>query len=389
MSTNDKGRLAFAGWRDADRLQRLNDVIMVFTLPLVYATAFRDFLALPIRLRWLVIGIILVEVAALVFHRKYPVAVLAVVACCEALMVFHLPDTSYLGMFLAVYAAAAWSTGRGRSASLLIIGLSVIWVWSRSWERGDTGIPVLVGVMLVAGLMWFTGLYEASQRGRIETLEQEREVAEQQAAERERAKLARELHDILNHSVTAMVLDARAAGETGTDQEARAALERIATTGRNSLSELRRLLGVLRAGPDGDRPQEIVPPPTVDQLETLIGGLPALGPKVELRREGSVRMADASIELAAYRVVQESLTNVTRHAGAVPTTVRLTYLPDSLEIAVHNVAPEARPARTHPPGMGLVGLHERVALLGGQLHAGPDSDGGFTVGAVLPLRGAG
>lgn len=135
----------------------------------------------------------------------------------------------------------------------------------------------------------------------------------------------------------------------------------------------------------GGTPDELRPPPTLDQIEELVALIPEGGPRVTLERQGQVRPADTSIELAAYRVVQESLTNVAKHAGEVDTGVRLTYLPDSLEIEVHNALPGARRRRS-TPGTGLVGMRERVELLGGTLHAGTNDDGGFTVYATLPLR---
>jgi signal transduction histidine kinase len=118
----------------------------------------------------------------------------------------------------------------------------------------------------------------------------------------------------------------------------------------------------------------------------LVAQIPAGGPVVTVERHGVVRPGDTSIELAAYRVVQESLTNVAKHAGAVPATVRLTYLADSLEIEVTNELPRSTRRRAVVHGTGLVGLRERVELLGGSLHAGTSEAGGFTVYATLPLR---
>ncbi|SPL88722.1 two-component system sensor kinase [[Actinomadura] parvosata subsp. kistnae] len=254
------------------------------------------------------------------------------------------------------------------------------------------GDPVRVVAVYAAAAALFVGFcavgrVDARQRDRIaelqarsRLLEVERAEAERRAAERERALLARELHDILNHSVTTMVVDAEAGADTGDDMER--TLRRVARTGRESLAELRRLLGVLREPPGHD---PLAPPPRLDQLDALLAAVPPGGPRVSLERRGEVRPADGSIELAAYRVVQEALTNAARHAGPVEVKVVLDYAPSRLSIQVTNPVSDVPGTIGNGAGVGLVGMRERVELLGGTVHAGRAGDV-FEVRATLPLR---
>jgi signal transduction histidine kinase len=254
-------------------------------------------------------------------------------------------------------------------------------------ERAGSVLPGMVALAAMVVGFWAVGRLGAWQRHRLgeldaksRRLERERELA----VERERALLARELHDILNHSVTAMVLDAEAVAETGTPEEARTALYRMAAGGRRSLAELRRLLGVLRNVPGHD---PLVVPAGLDQIETLVRSMPEGGSTIRLRQRGPVRPVDASVAQAAYRVVQESLTNVVKHAGPVSAAVTLAYGPATLTVRVTNTA-GTRPAGAVPGnGLGLVGMRERVKLVCGSLRAGPCPDGGFAVEAVLPAGG--
>nr|WP_225953387.1 histidine kinase [Kibdelosporangium phytohabitans] len=221
---------------------------------------------------------------------------------------------------------------------------------------------------------WLSGRLGARQRGRIRELEADRA----EVVRRERALLARELHDILNHSVTAMVLDATAAAETGTD--VRETLDRVARTGRDSLAELRRLLGVLRASSADGGHDPLVVPPGLAQIDALVSATPL---DVTVVRHGDPGRLDASIEHAAYRVVQEALTNVVKHAGPVATVVSLAFAADQLTVSVVNERPVT--AGNPGSGLGLVGMRERVLLVGGMLQVTPRPDG-FEVRAVLPSR---
>ncbi|MFB4278281.1 sensor histidine kinase [Nonomuraea sp. MTCD27] len=327
---------------------------------------------------------------ALMWSRRFPLTVLGVVIGLEvALALMKMPVL--VAPLVAASRLGAWGRGDRRVfgvvavLALLLTGLPVTLL-----TIGDplrvVAVYTAIAVLFVG--FWAVGRVDGRQRDRIRELqarsrllEEERAEAERRAAERERALLARELHDILNHSVTTMVVDAEAGADTGEGMEE--TLRRVARTGRESLAELRRLLGVLREAPPGHNP--LAPPPKLDQLDALVAAAPPGGPRVLLARRGEVRQVDASIELAAYRVVQEALTNVARHAGPVEVRVLLDYAPARLTIRVTNPVRDTAGTIGNGAGVGLIGMRERVELLGGSVRAGRDG-GAFEVCATLPLR---
>jgi signal transduction histidine kinase len=216
--------------------------------------------------------------------------------------------------------------------------------------------------------------------------EQSAERSKQEAIASERARIARELHDVISHDVSLMVLQAsverRLLGErpeagSGTDSSIADVLESIESTGRDALTELRHMLGVLRDA--GDAP--LAPQPGLDRLDELLTNARSAGVDVHLRRDG-VRGLPPGLDLAAYRVVQEALTNVVKHVGPTRVSVSLEHRPDALVIEVVDDGPP-RPAGL-PGGHGLVGMRERVSLYGGTLLAEPHG-GGFRVLARLPI----
>jgi signal transduction histidine kinase len=334
----------------------------------------------PERHVWVVLAVASCQTFALVWCRRFPLTVLLVVMGLESVLIV-IDSEIFVGFLAATSALGTWGTPPRQRAGL-VIGLALLAVGMVVSIAG--GAPAgfaMVGIGSLAVMFvgfWASGRIGARQRGRIRELEAERA----EVVQRERALLARELHDILNHSVTAMVLDATAAAETGSHGEARATLERVAQTGRTSLAELRRLLGVLRTDTSAADHDPLILPPGLAQLDALVETIP--GPRVTLVREGTAGPLDASIEHAAYRVVQESLTNVLKHAGPVAAGVTLSFTGDRLSVAVVNERPVVPPSPG--TGMGLIGMRERVLLVGGTLTAGPRPDGGFEVRAVLPAR---
>lgn len=216
---------------------------------------------------------------------------------------------------------------------------------------------------------------------RARALENQLEREAELAAAQERARIARELHDVVAHGLSVMVLQAEAAEEIlpGDPAAVVAPLHRIQETGRQSLGEMRRLLGVLRATEAGE-PTE--PQPSLARLTELTGEVAAAGLPVEVHVEGYERELPLGVQLTAYRLVQEALTNTRRHARAAHAVVRLTFDADALRIEVSDDGQGPTGGR---PGHGLIGMRERAALYGGTLTAGAGSAGGFTVSAVLPL----
>ncbi|MGI5349626.1 sensor histidine kinase [Streptomyces sp. CA-250714] len=232
---------------------------------------------------------------------------------------------------------------------------------------------------------------------RAKRLEKEREAQAKVAVAAERARIARELHDVVAHNVSVMIVQADGAAyvlDTSPEQT-RAALETISGTGRQALAEMRRLLGVLRSGDAGRRDgDEYVPQPGVDQIADLVEQVRGAGLTVDFKVEGTPHPLPSSVELTAYRIVQEALTNTRKHGGPdVGATVQLHYGDDELSVLAEDDGRGAQRELYEEGGAdglghGLIGMRERVGMVGGALEAGPRSGGGFRIRAALPLKGA-
>jgi signal transduction histidine kinase len=228
--------------------------------------------------------------------------------------------------------------------------------------------------------MWQLHLREVEQRA--EEAERTRDEAARRRAMEERLRIARELHDSLTHSISVIQVQAGVAVHLARKrgEEVPPALMAIQEAGADAVRELRATLGVLRSSEDGDGSG-------LCQLDSLVARARAAGLPVTVTVTGAERPLPAEADQAAYRIVQEALTNVSRHAGQACASVQLRYGPESLSIRVEDDGKGAvagpRPAG---PGLGLVGMRERVSALGGQLHAGPQDDGGFRVCAEIPVR---
>ena len=303
---------------------------------------------------------------------------------------------------MMVYALAAYGPRWAERAGLVLGVLGAVVAALRYFGSGDAygygrglfefAVTVgAIGVLVVAS--WSMGLVkrgrlqrEAAMLERAELLELERDQEVRLAASTERARIAREMHDVVAHSLSVVIAQADGGRYAGrTDPEAAVgALEQISATGRQALADMRSLLGVLR---EGDT-QEFAPQPDVATIPTLVEDVRRSGLDVDLLTEGEpVEMAGGA-QLAAYRIVQESLTNVLKHAGpASRAWVRLQWRPDALEISVLDDGRGAA-AMLAPDGegQGVVGMRERAALHGGRLETGPRHGGGYGVHAVLPYR---
>ena len=227
----------------------------------------------------------------------------------------------------------------------------------------------------------------AQQRGRDELqvkLEAARTAAAQRAVAEERARIARELHDVIAHSVSVMTVQAGAVRrllQPGQERE-RLALEAIESTGREALTEMRRLVGLLRR--QGTVP-DFSPQPSMRAVDVLVGTIREAGLPVELAVEGEPRELAPGVDLAAYRVIQEALTNALKYAGPARAWVTVRWREDEIEVEIANDG--SSEAVGDGTGHGLIGLRERVALVGGTIESGPRAGGGFVVTARLPHRG--
>jgi len=244
--------------------------------------------------------------------------------------------------------------------------------------------------MAVAAGMWQLHLREVEQRA--EEAERTRDEAAHRRAMEERLRIARELHDSLTHSISVVQVQAGVAVHLARKrgEDVSPALLAIQEAGADAARELRATLGVLRTEEDGDGSG-------LGQLESLVARAQAAGLPVTVSVTGTRRTLPADVDQAAYRIVQEALTNVSRHAGHAHARVHLHYTPDALAIQVDDDGNgtvtgtgtgtgSSTGSRPPGPGLGLVGMRERVSALGGRLHAGPQDDGGFRVRAELPAR---
>jgi signal transduction histidine kinase len=289
---------------------------------------------------------------------------------------------------IALYSVAVSSAALTATAAtaVMAIGVAAAAVTHRGPLTHDQFLAYLLSTV-AAGVLG----YGVQLRSRVASLEQQAvRLAREQtdrtelAVEQEQARIARELHDIVAHNISVIVALAGAARRVADSEleHARQALGSIELTGREALTEMRRLLGVLRTDRDG---VERAPQPGLDRLPFLVAQVEQAGLPVQLTIHGSPRPLPAGIELSAYRIVQEALTNTLKHAGMTRAAVVLGYHNGHLELRINDDGHGTTADLV--PGQGLVGMQQRAALLGGELAMGPGPDGGFQVMAKLPVDG--
>jgi signal transduction histidine kinase len=311
------------------------------------------------------------SVLPLLVRRRWPLQVLGFILVVGVALpgpaVFSPPA------LVALYTVA--SRHPWRTATISALATATAFVLHRAaWGYGLPLFAVISGVAL-AGAALTLGLYQST---RLAYLERERRLLAEQAATQERLRIARELHDVVAHNVSLMVVQAQALGMTAADEEARTTARSIADLGRGAMSEMHRTLELMRPG-DAD----LAPQPTLDDLGALLEQARAAGVHARLSIEGDRRPLPAGVELSAYRIVQEALTNVIKHAGPARTSVSVRYGGDGLELEIvdDGLGPQAGMPRS---GHGLAGMRERVALFGGTLSTGPLNGRGYRVEALLP-----
>jgi signal transduction histidine kinase len=349
----------------------------------------------------------------LAWRRVYPItAWLVIIAAIVLVQQDFVPKVAFGTAVYAAYSAIAYS--RYRNLAITVVSLTTILAAAVFGYRLPMvefpGRLTAIFVLLPAAAAGL-GIRELRRRladstARLRRAAAEAAAATERALAAERARIAAELHDVVTHNVSVMIVQAGAARKilASSPPDAETALLAVEATGRDAMAELRNLLGLLSpaadgreaaaAGPrPGAEPAALLPQPGLSELDALIGRVSAAGLPVELRVSGECRSLSPGADLAAYRVVQEGLTNVLRHAGRAAATVGVEW-GEHLVITVSDDGPgdgngAARDlARAGTPGRGLLGLRERLALYGGELAAGPRPGGGWQVRAVMPTGAA-
>jgi signal transduction histidine kinase len=334
--------------------------------------------------------------AGLPLRRRAPLLVLALVLAGNAAQVPYVAPSQqtslegFLALLLAVYSVGAHAP---RRAGLAAVAATIALIFLGDMLAVTSSPGQDAGLYVLLAALWLFG--DALRRHRLRTaqledhaseLERRRAEEAQTAAADERARIARELHDVVAHSLSVMVVQTGAARQMLTPEPdvARRQLESAENTGRQALAEMRRLLGMVRSA---DTPLTLAPQPSLSHVDLLVEQVRDAGLDVRLRLEGERRQLAPGVDLAAYRIVQEALTNTVKHADPARAEVLVRYRRDEVEIEVRD---DGRgPGTNGHSGHGLVGMRERVALYGGALSAGPGASGGFRVHATLPLDGGG
>ncbi|MEU1279338.1 sensor histidine kinase [Streptomyces sp. NPDC005805] len=358
--------------------------------------------------RWAAAGIAALLSTVVALRRRMPERMLvltAVLGVAQLVLDIEVMPADF-AMLVIIYTVAAHGGPRWASRLALVGGIcaaplaQIRWTLEETGRGGQVFFAIVMSVPFV--LAWVLGdsirtrrAYFAQLEERATRLEKEREAQAKVAVAAERARIARELHDVVAHNVSVMVVQADGAAyvlDAAPDQ-AKQALETISSTGRQALAEMRRLLGVLRTG-DGPENGEYVPQPDVRQIEDLVEKVREAGLAVDFRVEGTPRPLPSGVELTAYRIVQEALTNTRKHGGPeAGVSVRLVYFDDGLGLLVEDDGRGSshelyEDGGADGRGHGLIGMRERVGMVGGTLDAGPRPGGGFRISALLPLKPA-
>jgi signal transduction histidine kinase len=313
--------------------------------------------------------------ASVLARRRAPVVAMAVAVGAALLLRVSPGAEGYSAFLINAYSVGRHSAARWRSLALVLL-ISGVAVSARSDFT----------IVLVALIAWLVGdLRRERTRGAAAAVE-----AAQRGAVEERARIARELHDVIAHGVAVMVVQAEGArNQLDRDPErAREAIETISATGREAMTELRQLMEVL--GHDEADAAGMAPTPSVKEIDALVERVRAAGQPVALRVEGDAAHVSASAGLAAFRVVQEGLTNAIKHAPGAAIEVRIVFGKEvEVEVLDTGNTPASQAPRTAGAGRGLAGLSERIRLLGGRLSAGATDSGGYALKATIPLEPAG
>lgn len=325
-------------------------------------------------------AVFLLVVAPLALRRRYPLATLWTTLLLAPLVADYdaALRLSFYACVIAAYTAAVYSPYRIPAlASLLPAAITYAGLKDGPPDIPPGFVPILI---LSAIAVAADGLRRWKHRA------DQRAEALHHAVARERARIARELHDVVTHNVSMMIIQAGAARKVldSHPAQSREALLNIEAAGRSAMTELRHVMGLLTPDTSPTDSAGFAPQPGLDRLDALITQVTASGTPVTLTTTGHPRPTPPGISLTAYRIVQEALTNTVKHAPGATATVQVEYTPHHLHITITDTGPLAGPTLTGPGGRGLIGLHERLDLYGGTLHTGPRLTGGYRVDAEIP-----
>jgi signal transduction histidine kinase len=389
--TRAPGRLAGTA-----RRPRLNDALLtgaLLVLVEVTVLAKQEAWSRPV---WLPAAAGAAAVIPLAWRRRAPLVVLVVSgAATLTVMLYHgSAGLLALGPLAGLYTVATTSPRRislgaaGVTLAGVTAGIAAAHHGGLTWEVFLLPWAVIAAAWLIGDNLRVRRAYVAELEAKAARADADRAAEAERAAARERARIARELHDVVVHHVSVIAVQAAAArvvARRGGHAADTQALSDVEATARQALGELRQLLGVLRH--NGDPPAR-APAPGLDQLGQLLDDVRRAGLPVEASTEGDPVPLPPAVDMSAYRIVQEALTNVLKHAGCAPTRVLIGYTGQDLRIEVANERPADHRSRAGPgSGRGLAGMRERVAMFGGELDADPSPGGGFTVSARIPLDG--
>ena len=329
---------------------------------------------------------LLVAALPLLARRRYPLGTLALVLASTAIAwdLYEQTNAIFVGALVSVFSVAAYAPTRRALAGLLLVFAVFFTGMAIEGKPGD-----ILFVAVICGPVWAAGrLVQANRRtadamsDRAAIAEREREERARAAVAEERSRIARELHDVVAHSISVMVVQAGAERRTLGDErsETREVLATIEDTGRQTLTEMRRLLGMLRR-PDDEL--ELAPQPSIEHVGRLVDQVREAGLPVTLEVGGDPVPLPPGIDLSAYRIVQEALTNALKHAGPARARVTVSYGDDELDLEI--VDDGAGTANGDGAGHGLIGMRERVTMFGGDIDAGARTEGGYAVRARLPI----
>jgi signal transduction histidine kinase len=366
-------------WRWLHRHPRLVDVSLVAFLLLVgVGAALRS--GHP---RGLAACLVVAETLPLLLRRRYPLAVALIVAAVSITMIAADVWLTPLPLGVALYTVGAARADLRELAgpALVVVAVGIAVLGSRGFEFGAAAARVvfLAAALLLGESIGSRRAYVREIEDKAARLEREQETEQRRAVAEEQARIARELHDVVAHALSVIVVQAAAAVDAfeRNPREAKEPMEAVDNAARAALADLRRVLGVLHGTPDYE------PQPGLAQIDDLAERVRATGLAVSVEVVGKPRELPAALDLSAYRIIQEALTNSLKHANAEHVDVHIQY-GDTLQLDVQD---DGRgPNGTAVSGSGLIGMRERVALLGGTLSTGPTHSGGYRVSATIPIE---